>query len=307
MSGIKLKNRVIWDEAKLSLLGTMFDVRVAAIVGCDGSTASRKRIKEGIPQYKPPRTDNFPSEYEPLLGTMLDSELVKISGISQSSVRNARLRRGIPLFRDRMWTPHFVSKLGKMSDAKLAKEMGIHPKKVRKFRRRLNIPPSVLYCIPKTKKKLDPYSDEVLQKMANELWKLIKSVNPKKSSKYGCLLDFKEFIELVSMAEEQRVSIECKDQWYHCCTVCELNDAMRYAPTISDVTFVLRTEIRAVLSRISMYERHKGQTIEKKAIKVQIADARFAIPPLDKKLNFLHDLIGNLVNRLDGVFGYVEK
>ena len=301
MSGIKLKDRVIWDEAKLSLLGTMFDVRVAAIVGCTSSTVSRKRNKEGIPQYKPPRTDNFPSEYEPLLGTMLDSELVKISGLSQSTVRNARLRRGIPLFRDRMWTPHFVSKLGKMSDAKLAKEMGIHPKKVRKFRRRLNIPPSVLYCIPKTKKKLDPYSDKVLQKMANELWKLIQSVNSKKSSKYGCLLDFKEFIELVSMSEEQRVSGECKGEWYHCCVVCKLNDAMNYVPQLHDVIFVLRNEINAILNRISMYERHKGQTIEKKTIKVQIVDARFAIPPLDKKLNFIHDLIGNLVMKLPPV------
>ena len=141
MPGIKVKDRIVWDESKISLLGTMFDKRLAAILGCHSSTVSRQRIKLGIAQHKPPLSDSFPSAWEPFLGTMSDSDLARLSGISNSNISNARKRRRIPLFRDRMWIPYFVSKLGKISDGQLAKEMGIHPKKVRKFRRRLKIAP----------------------------------------------------------------------------------------------------------------------------------------------------------------------
>lgn len=148
MTGVNMRTRTWrggkpefkWTNDQLDLLGTMPDSKIGRLIGCNGSTVTRKRKKLGIAQYVPQVEDKLPHAVREELGTMSDSALSRQTGLPYSHIRTERIKSGIPAFRDRVWTPTNVKLLGTMSDAKVAKKTGISEKVVYRLRKRLRIP-----------------------------------------------------------------------------------------------------------------------------------------------------------------------
>jgi hypothetical protein len=132
-----------------SLLGKIYDNKLAEMIGCSPALVARKRKELGIDPYLV-RPDW--SQWDHLIGTMPDTALAKKMGICPSSVWSRRKKLGLPANREgkeallailkkRRDISRYDSLLGTMPDSRLSEIIGCSIDKVWTRRKKLNIPP----------------------------------------------------------------------------------------------------------------------------------------------------------------------
>jgi predicted Rdx family selenoprotein len=137
-----------WSQY-ISLLGKIYDNKLAEMIGCSPALVARKRKELGIEPYLV-RPDW--SQWDHLIGTMPDTALAKKMGICPSSVWSRRKKLGLPANREgkeallailkkRRDISRYDSLLGTMPDPQLSEIIGCSTQIVWSRRKKLNIPP----------------------------------------------------------------------------------------------------------------------------------------------------------------------
>lgn len=132
----KKTTKLIWKDEWLKLLGTMFDTKLAKIIGCNKATVCAKRSELNIKPYTGKRSVFWTDEYVNMLGKISDRELSHIMNCSSFSVQQERINRNIPVYencthKNIKWDDQ---PLGKMTDKELASILNVTYNVVRQAR-----------------------------------------------------------------------------------------------------------------------------------------------------------------------------
>ena len=145
MKKLKMQSvRFSWDEAMISLLGTMTDAELARRLGIRHHVVTYKRLSLGIPPFRSIKQREWGQEELGLLGKQSDQEVAKLLGFAKTTVTNKRKSLGIEAFAFqsklwRSWTEEELAMLGKDTDKEVARRLEIHEVSVAVKRRQLGI------------------------------------------------------------------------------------------------------------------------------------------------------------------------
>jgi hypothetical protein len=90
---------LIWNQPALDALGTVPDVKLAALLGINSHTVQAKRRTLGIPTYRPPHV--WTAAEDELLGKVSDREICKRLKLSPRTVHDRRRLLNIPAWQKR--------------------------------------------------------------------------------------------------------------------------------------------------------------------------------------------------------------
>jgi DNA-binding CsgD family transcriptional regulator len=138
--------RIEWTRPMLSLLGTGTDKDVAAELGLDVGSVSRKRKGLGIEPYGRPSVETglgWSKREDALLGTAPDHVIARRIHKRRSAVAYRRMVLEVPPFLPAppavKWTKKMRDRLGELPDSEIARRFGISVKGVRQERKRRRI------------------------------------------------------------------------------------------------------------------------------------------------------------------------
>jgi len=133
-----------WTEAELRLIGTLPDIKVAALTGRTLSAIRTRRITVmGLPCVHD-RWRKWTAEKDRLLGKVADNKLAKRFHCDAKTITLRRELLGIPRYQRENtipWTAEAEQLLGTDTDAKVAHHSGCTTKSVTHRRHKLGIPP----------------------------------------------------------------------------------------------------------------------------------------------------------------------
>ncbi len=135
------KNKIEWDDLKISLLGHCQDKVLAQKWFCDIQLVSKKRAELGICEHHGKRI--WAQQEIDLLGKLSDPNIAQQIGMSSTTVRNMRKQLGIKAKTSSsqlQWSKENIALLGSIHDAVLAYHMKVTPATVTKKRTKMNIP-----------------------------------------------------------------------------------------------------------------------------------------------------------------------
>jgi hypothetical protein len=89
-------NAFLWTKAKIALLGTDCDRKIAARLRTSLGVVTRQRVHLGIPSFYRQRRILWSKEMKTLLGKVTDWEIARKYRMSKASVARARRAFGIP-------------------------------------------------------------------------------------------------------------------------------------------------------------------------------------------------------------------
>jgi hypothetical protein len=137
----------VWTEHFTSLLGTMSDAKVAALMSITDTAVNVKRRKLGIPSFG---KSTLQSKHKwtkaelAMFKSMNDHQIGKALGLDNTTVHRQRLRMGmLPKKRSplaHVWTKKELSMLGKINDVQYALKFKMSRRQVKEKRYELGIP-----------------------------------------------------------------------------------------------------------------------------------------------------------------------
>jgi hypothetical protein len=184
---------IVWTQEMLRRLGTDTDRAVAAAIGVDQRSVTRKRLLLKIPAFvyrgAPRPEPRWTLRALALLGRASDQDVARRLGMSVTAVNWKRRRLGIKSYQPPRpkvaWTGSKLRLLGRVTDAEAARRLGIDKATVRSKRAELGIPPHGFRGEPIAR---TPKLKALLRLTTRELWEehgLWPSVVAKLRREYG--------------------------------------------------------------------------------------------------------------------------